>query len=332
MIASLLLALTISAPDDLAGARVTIDGAGVGVLHAAGDGYARLVVNPSPGAHSATIELLHFSPVKKKFHLRADVPQDVRVLRREIVRTSDEGACVCHDDPRIDAVFSGRVIGLGKVIEDGAPIHVITFETTKWWQGNHRHNTQEVRTWEVGSRYCGVSFAMGREYFVRAWGTSLLHTDACARTRPLDEAESEIAWIEHTLAGRESAAKIVSLTEQDAAVLAAIDCSHLRSRRLADSRTTLGVGLDRYEAPEEARAMLEEYGVYDLAEVAPELVTRLIDVNVQQSALIKTDRDVSLSLPAYVGDYAAVNSSSNSMCPGIVFLRRTNDGWQVVNR
>jgi hypothetical protein len=63
---------------------------------------------------------------------------------------------------------------------------------------------------------------------------------------------------------------------------------------------------------------------------------RLIDVNARQSAIVKTNADVELSLPAYLGNYAVVEASASGppddVCPGIVFLRRTTDGWKVVAR
>jgi hypothetical protein len=212
---------------------VAIDGHDAGVLRVANDGYARLTVNASSGAHKAIIEMPRFALVKKQFHIRADVPLDVRVLRREIVQTSGEGECRCHDEPNVTVVFRGRVLAVRDVVEDETPIHVVTLEATKWWEGRRRSKV-EVRTWDAGSRYCGVPFAIGGEYFVRAWGFKGLHTDVCTRTRPAEQAKSEMAWLDHwigrSLEVQRPAAKIVPLTKDDASVLASIKCSQVRSR------------------------------------------------------------------------------------------------------
>ena len=101
-------------------------------------------------------------------------------------------ACSCYHVPpeqafeQSSAVFTGRVVGVTEVQQDGYPLYAVVFQWHAYWKGEL--NGQVVVFTSTSSAACGYSFEVGVTYLVYAYGDhSVYSTDLCTRTSPMYE-------------------------------------------------------------------------------------------------------------------------------------------------
>jgi len=123
-----------------------------------------------------------------------------------VVRAEDARACSCGSAGvppceaawRADAVFAGTVRSIEQVDQlDGSPYrsNLVTIEIERGFI-NASPGTIQVAT-GTGGGDCGYRFVSGRRYLVYAWRTESgrLSTGSCSRTRPLEEAGEDVAYL-----------------------------------------------------------------------------------------------------------------------------------------
>jgi hypothetical protein len=112
-------------------------------------------------------------------------------------------ACSCVGAPSpqeaadaATAVFEGKVLGMTEDKPEGSyfPYHVYEFEVARHWKGQELER-QKVRTMS-NSAACGRSFTVGETYLVYARESEgQLSDNLCSRTRPIAEADEDIAFL-----------------------------------------------------------------------------------------------------------------------------------------
>ena len=126
------------------------------------------------------------------------------VIVVSMVAIETEPACACSCAPpgppdeelaRATAVFTGKVVGLGKpssVFGSSADPIKVTFQVFTVWKGPV-NKTITITTARSGAS-CGYTFEMGAEYLVYADGSeNSLAVGLCSRTQPLVAAENDLA-------------------------------------------------------------------------------------------------------------------------------------------
>jgi hypothetical protein len=111
-------------------------------------------------------------------------------------------ACKCKlqtvDEAKQDAVaiFEGRVTSIvdePKSESNMFPGKTVTIALVRTWRGLENQEAVSVRTGESGAM-CGYGFEVGASYLVYAAGESdKLLVTSCSRTRPLGEANEDLA-------------------------------------------------------------------------------------------------------------------------------------------
>jgi hypothetical protein len=95
----------------------------------------------------------------------------------------------------MDAVFSGRVTRTARV---RGPEHWLetTLEIEARWKGEEVKQVKVRTPWFAA--LCGFPFEHGKQYLVYAVieEDGRLYTDACTRTKPLEQAEDEILQLD----------------------------------------------------------------------------------------------------------------------------------------
>jgi hypothetical protein len=124
------------------------------------------------------------------------------------------GGAPCEEFWRVDAVFTGRVVGSSQITVDEETYkrteRVVRLAVERSFRGDVEQVETEVLT-GLGDADCGYAFRLGERYIVYAHRNEKnhkLYTSICTRTRPLARAADDLAFIRELATTRDSAGSI----------------------------------------------------------------------------------------------------------------------------